>query len=690
MERKRNLLVEIGVEELPHSFIPDAMEQLNSLFTGLLRESRVGFGEVKVYSTPRRMTLLIGSVEEVQASCVVEKRGPSLEKAYLPGGKPSAALLGFLKGNGAKEEQLVVKDTGNAKYLFLELASEGLETESLVPEILRKTLGAISFPKRMKWESSGFTFARPIRWILALFGEKVIPFSIADIQSSRYTFGHRAYAAGRIELGNPSEYEVRLLDASVVADRGRRLASVREQVSAAAEREGLEVPEIAGVLFERSTDLVEFPHAVLCSFESHFLELPPEVLMSEMMEHQHYFPLVEKGSGKLSNRFVAVSNIRDNACTGAGYQRVLRARLNDGKFFYSEDKKRSFLQYAERLRTITFHEKLGMMDAKVERIRRISGELSGLLGLDDGVKSRVDTTASLCKNDLLTLMVGEFPELQGIMGSYYARSSGYPDEVAAGIREHYLPRFAADALPKGIEGAVVGIADRLDTIMGIFSIGLKPKGSKDPFGLRRRVLGIIRIIIGARFGHSVRALIEKSSLLYGTSPGLVEEVSSFFKNRIRSIFEEMGFSYDEIDASMANVLENIYEAYRRVQALHEMRGNENFEHLLVSFKRIGNIIRDETQFSFSEDLLREREEKELYAHFKKVEPEVLSSITRKDYQEVYRVLGGFKSSVDVFFDKVLVMEEDLKLRANRMGLLKTVIGLFADIIDFSKIVRAGE
>jgi glycyl-tRNA synthetase beta chain len=580
--------------------------------------------------------------------------------------------------------------------------------------VLEKTLLALSFPKVMRWERTGFLFARPLRWVVFLLGEEVVPFSVAGVASSRATFGHRSYSKGPIELKSPGEYEKKLRGARVEADRERRRESIRAQVAALTGPKGLEVPEAAGVLFERNTDLVENPHAVLCSFEESFLELPPEVLVSEMMEHQHYFPLHSRATGRLSNHFVAVSNISDNAGTAPGYQRVLRARLNDGKFFYDEDRKKNFKEYGARLSSITFHEKLGAMDEKVSRIGAISARLSALLGLDADERARIQTVASLCKNDLVTLMVGEFPELQGIMGSYYALSSRYPEAVALGIREHYLPRFAGDSMPGGIEGSVVGIADRLDTIMGIFSLGLKPSGSKDPFGLRRRVLGIIRIIIARRLNFSMRELIAGAAELFGKAGGrkaggggagdqgaggrgvnnppvpesLIPEAEAFFKNRIRSIFEEMEFAYDEIDASMANVLEDVYEAYRRVQALHEMRGNEDFARLLVSFKRMANIVEGETAAAFTEDLLVEKEEKALYAHFEGVEGRILSSIAKKDYRDVYNLLSGFKPSVDSFFDKVLVMEEDPALRGNRLGLLTRILSVFSGIIDFSKIVQA--
>jgi len=327
-----------------------------------------------------------------------------------------------------------------------------------------------------------------------------------------------------------------------------------------------------------------------------------------------------------------------------------------------------------------------------DRIRTISASFGKDLAVDKETASDVDMIVRLCKNDLVTHMVGEFPQLQGTMGYYYALSSGHGERVALGIKEHYYPRFAGDELPKAVEGALVGIADRLDTIMAIFSIGLRPKGSKDPFALRRKVLAIIRIIIGLKLHFSIRKLIEDSVGLYRMNdPAAVRaDLDQFFHNRIKFIFAEYGFSYDEIDASLANVLDDVYEAYRRVEALHNLRGNEDFEHLLISFRRMSNIIEEGGRLSFLKSLLAEKEEKALHSHFQSMRESIVESIEKKDYGEVYRILSTFKPYVDSFFDNVLVMDENIELRRNRLGLLQSIIVVFSDIIDFSKIVQPGE
>jgi glycyl-tRNA synthetase beta chain len=689
----RDLLVEIGVEELPHAVVKDSIQGFKDLFLKGLEEAKIGFSDVTAFSTPRRLALLIKNMAETQDAFTEEKRGPSAEKAFDKEKKPTKALLGFLNGNGITLDDIVVKDAGSSRYVFCVRKMGGEASITLFPEILEKTLKSMSFPKTMRWEESGFAFARPIRWILFLFGSETVCFRIADVESGNCTFGHRVYGKGSITVTNPAEYGKKLESASVIADRQKRKGIIEKQVDELIGPEKLRVPEAAHGLFDENTDLTELPHAVLCSFDETFLELPPEVLESEMIEHQHYFPLVKKENGEISNRFIAVSNIRENKNTVEGYERVLLARLSDGRFFFQEDKKRGFGEYLEGLKTVTFHERLGSVYEKMERTEKIAGLLSGLLLLDEKAKKSINEVCRICKNDLVTLMVNEFPNLQGTIGSYYARESGYPEEVARGVFEHYLPKFAQDKLPEGTEGVVAGIADRLDTILGIFSIGQKPSGSKDPFALRRKVLAVIRIIIDRELNFSMQDLIKRACSLYAekaVSKQFIPEVEEFFRARIRTIFSDMGFSYDEIDASIEGVLDDIYEAYRRVRALHEVRPNPGFEDLLLSFRRMSNIVKEEEDSAFADNLLKEKDEIELYSHFKSKEDEIKKNILSKNYEDVYRILSGFKPAVDKFFDNVLVMDPDPAVRKNRIGLLKRITGVFSGLVDFSRIVSNGE
>lgn len=693
MADTRDLLVEIGVEELPHAAIENAIRDFKELFLRRLEEAKIRYGEVREFSTPRRLTVLIKKVTESQKRFTEERRGPSVEKAFDKEKKPTKALLGFLKGNHVSLEDITTKRSGSAEYVFCVREIGGKKSIELFPVILEEVLTEMSFPKTMRWERSNFTFARPIRWILFLFGGETVPFRIADIQSDNHTYGHRVYANGKIAIDTPPDYERKLKGACVIADREKRRAAIAEQIEMIVKPKGLEVPRIAEGLLAENADLTELPKAVLCSFDETFLELPLEVLESEMIEHQHYFPLVKKKGQEISSYFIVVSNIKNNKDTVQGYQRVLLARLADGRFFFEEDKKREFGSCLEDLKAVTFHERLGSVWDKVQRTGKIAARLADLLSLDDAKKASIAQTCRLCKNDLVTLMVNEFPNLQGIMGSYYARESGYEEAVVRGIREHYNPRFAQDELPTGIEGAVAGVADRLDTILGIFSIGQTPSGSKDPFALRRKVLAIIRIVIDRGLNFSMQELLRKVSPLYaGMDAGsdFITDVEEFFKARTRTIFSDMGFTYDEIDASIEGVLDDVYEAFRRVRALHEVRPNPGFEDLLVSFKRMSNIVSPEKDSAFDPKLLKEKEERELYDHFESTKQAIAKSIAAKQYEEVYSILSGFKPYVDSYFDHVLVMDPDPVLRRNRIGFLKAITGVFSGVVDFSRIVPAGE
>ena len=694
MASSRDLLCEIGVEELPHELSHSTATCFMDNYLSLLSENRLNYESIKYFSTPRRFSLLIKSLSEKQKDYEEEKRGPSVEKAYK-NGKPTKALLGFCSANGIKPQDAVVKNIKGNEYIFAIRTIKGRDTKDILPEILDQAINNLHFPKNMRWEESGFRFIRPIRWVMFLYGSEIIPYSKVGIESSNYSYGHRVYAKDRIIINKPDEYEKLLLNSSVIADRIKRKKIIEEEVTKLTNKYNLFVPREAEVLFDINTDLTEYPVTVLCEFEEEYLKLPPEILTSEMIEHQRYFPLCDDRNDKISNKFIVISNIKDNSLTKYGYERVLRARLNDGKFFYDEDRKRNFGEYLDKLKSVSFHPKLGSMEEKVQRIRKISGYLCSMLNIDKVTKKEIDTAALLCKNDLVTLIVNEFPNLQGIMGYYYALDSGYSEVSAKAIKEHYLPRHASDSLPEEIPGAVVGIADRLDSIIGIFSAGYESKGSKDPYGLRRNVFAIVRIILDKKLEFSLGDLIKKSIGLYPLvkeEDKFLDKLFEFFKSRIRSVFEDFGFAYDEIDATLSTVMEGVCDSYQRVKALNEMRRNKSFQDLLVAFKRIANIVKDDSGcpegIEPKDSLLVEEAEIKLYNFYKSKKSDILDAIGSKEYEKVYSILGSFKQYVDRFFDEVLVMENDMSLRCNRIAMLREILGSFSDIIDFSKIVVA--
>ena len=691
MEEYAHLLCEIGVEELPHSISFRVARDFKESFTKLLDENRIDHGEVRLFSTPRRFSILIQNVSQYQSDYEEEKRGPSFDKAYSDG-RPTRALLGFCRANGIEPEEVVFKEVRGSRYIFAVKKIKGDKTVKLLPDILETVLNGMRFPKTMRWEKSNFSFIRPIRWILFKYGDEVVGYDKVGLSSSEYTFGHRVYSSEAIKVENVEDYEELLNKACVVADRDKRLNLIREGVERITKELNTRVPEGAEVLFEVNTDLTELPNPVLCSFEEEYLTLPPEVLISEMVEHQRYFPLMDS-EGKITNNFIVISNIKDNTKSKAGFERVLRARLNDGKFFYEEDKKRNFFDYLEDLKAVSFHPELGSMEEKVRRVEKISGVISDYLKLEDEVKRDILEAATLCKNDLVTQMVGEFPNLQGIMGYYYALESGHGERVAKAIKDHYRPRFSGDRTPEDIVGSVVGIADRLDSIIGIFSTGYEPKGSRDPYGLRRAVFSIIRIIVDKKINLSLSNLLSEVVGIYPLvkdRENFKKKLEDFFKTRIRSVFQEIGFDYDEIDAAMANVLDDIYEAYRRVEALHRFRSREGFKDLFIAFKRMANIVKEGGECDESgrvnPDLFVQQEEKALYNYYLEKKSYIKRAIDSKDYEEVYEILGSFKSYVDDFFDNVLVMEDNRNLRCNRIYLLREIVESFSGIIDFSKLV----
>ena len=692
MSPLKDLLCEIGVEELPHALAHDTAINFRDSFVSILNENRLQYSDVTYYSTPRRFALLIESLSDRQKDYKEEKRGPSIDKAYV-NGNPTKALIGFCSANGISPNDVIVKKVKGNEYVFAVKFIKGKETKDILPDILENAIDNLRFPKNMRWEQSGFRFIRPIRWIVFIYGSEVVPYKKVGIESSNYTYGHRVYAKDKIIINEPKQYENLLLKGNVIVNRVRRKEIIEKELLKLISKLDLFVPDEAKILYDINTDLTEFPVPVLCKFEEEYLSLPPEVLISEMIEHQRYFPLYDRKSSNISNKFIVVSNIKDNSQTIYGYERVLRARLSDGKFFYEEDKKKDFKEYLKVLKNVSFHPKLGSMEEKVQRIRSISSYLCSLLDIDGNIREEVDNAALLCKNDLATLMVNEFPNLQGVMGYYYAIASGYGEGVAEAIKEHYLPRFYNDQLPKKLPGAIVGIADRIDSIIGIFSAGHEPKGSKDPYGLRRNVFSIVKIILDKKFEFSLEELITRIIDLYPlvkNKDRFLEKTFLFFKNRIRSVFEDLGFTYDEIDATLSSVLDNIYDAYRRVKALHEMRKNKSFQDLLVAFKRIANIVKDESgcpeRIKFNKNLLVEKDEILLYDYYNNRKNNVQHAIKEKNYKDVYEILGSFKPYVDRFFDEVLVMEDDMAIRCNRISMLKEILRSFSGIIDFSKIV----
>ncbi len=686
----RTLLFEIGTEEIPAGFMEPALSFMERYMTRAFNTQRVDHGDIITMGTPRRLVLMAKDVAETQRDKVEEVMGPPAKVAFDEAGNPTKAALGFAKGQGVAVEDLKVKETPKGAYVYVLKEEKGGQTMELLPGILEQLVRSIPFKKSMRWGNRDIRFARPIHWFLALFGEEVVEFEIEGIKSGRITYGHRFLAPDPIELARPEDYMEAMEKARVVVDHKARRASIWEQVQREAARVG-GVPQEDEDLLDEVNFLVEYPVATCGTFDQEFLELPPEVLITPMKEHQKYFPVFDR-EGKLMNHFVVVNNILtdDMDLITQGNERVLRARLADARFFFQEDKETPLMDMFEKLKDVVFQEKLGTSYEKVMRFRQLALFMAEKVAPDK--KDLVDRTALLCKADLESQMVYEFPELQGVMGREYARIQGEPREVYLGIYEHYLPRFAGDELPTTVTGALVGIADRIDTIVGCFGIGLIPTGSEDPYGIRRDTLGIIHVILSQGFRLSLGELIDKALEILGDKverdPRQVkEEVLNFLRQRLYHLWISEGFRQDLVDAVLSAGFDDLVATKKRLEALVAFSQDPNFEALMTTFKRVVNILPpDFTRDQVDPQLLTKEEEKALYQALLQLEGKAEELVAQEDYLEALKTIATLKEKVDAFFDGVLVMDKDEAIKNNRLALLKRIARLFTGIADLSKVV----
>jgi glycyl-tRNA synthetase beta chain len=690
------LLLEIGTEEIPARFIGPVLEEMAASFRSLLAQERIEVGEVVTWGTPRRLTLVAREVAEVQANKGTEVLGPPKAVAFDSEGKPTPAALGFAKNQGVAVSDLIEVDTPRGVYLKVIKLTAGQPARERLKEILPGFILGLSFPKSMRWGALAITFARPIHWVLARFGGEVVPFELGDVVSGGVTYGHRFQAPQAIEVGDAAAYVSALSLAQVIVDPAARRAHLEAELAQAAAAAGGEVVPNPG-LVEENTFLTEYPSVVCGHFEEKFLEVPDVLCITAMREHQRYFSLRGK-DGRLMPHFLAVNNTlaRNPDLVRQGHERVLRARLSDAKFFYDEDKKVSLDQRVEELKGVVFHSLLGTSYEKMERFRELAGWLHQNITPEDGDSySRVDPkdvlrAATLCKADLVTHVVGEFPSLQGEMGRVYAGEAGEPREVAEAIFTHYLPRHAGDALPPDLAGALVGLADRLDTICGCFGVGLIPTGTADPYALRRHVLASINILLDKRLHLDLVAAVEVALKLLkdkiNRAPAEVAvEVLDFFQTRLQHLFLGEGFDFETVAAVLAAGWRDVVEVADKIRVLEEVRRSPEFPALAVAFKRVINISAGQAPGEVASLLFEYPAEEVLLTATGLMEEEVAQALESRDYAAVCRALARLKAPVDGFFDTVLVMAEDPRLRRNRMALLVRISETFLKMADFSKI-----
>jgi len=686
-----DLLFEIGTEELPAGFILPALEQLEQSFIKKVQELQVGMGKVRVAGTPRRLTLLVQDLDERQPDRREELMGPSA-KAGLDGeGGFTKAAIGFARSKGADPSDLQVVDTAKGKYLMLLRDVAGVPTIELLPGLLYELLVEFSFPKSMRWGANTHAFARPVQWLLALYGKEVVNLSLDGIISGHYSRGHRFMAPDVIAIQDPAGYEQQLAEAHVLVDPAFRRQMVLDEINrAVVETSGLAGAQVAvdEALVDTVTNLVECPFGVCGGFEERFLALPEEVLITSMREHQKYFPVVDQ-QGRLLPFFVAVNNTRvaDIALTRKGHERVLRARLEDAWFFFGADRQRRLEDRFPELSGIIFQARLGTMLEKTERLIKLTAMLAEKLAPE--CTDAAQRAARLCKIDLLTSMVGEFPTLQGDMGAEYAIHDGEPKDVAQAIREHYLPKRAGAALPASIPSAIVGLADRLDTLVGCFGIGQQPTGTTDPFGLRRLSLALIHIISDRGYSLSLREMIYKALALYGEKVDAgamtVDAVLSFIKGRFVNDAVARGIDQGAVEAVASLGFDDVNDCRKKIDALVAIRNEQAFPVLAAAFKRIRNITKDHEGGEVVSALLVEEAERKLAEVFGEVQTSVQPLLNGKEYSLALAGMLALKEPVDLFFDSVMVMADDEKVRENRLNLLVAISQLFLQIGDISKM-----
>ncbi len=689
----RDFLVELGTEELP----PKALKKLSEAFTAGIVDgfAKAGLphGAVHTYAAPRRLAVWIEALATAQPDKATERRGPALQAAFGPDG-PTKAALGFAASCGVTMDQLERLETDKGSWLVYRGMEKGKPTQALIPAIVQQSLDTLPIPKRMRWGDLSAEFVRPVHWLVLLFGNEVIDAEILAVKSGRETRGHRFHHPATLYITEPAAYAPLLqTEGRVVASFGDRREAIRGQVQAAAVKLG-GTAVIDDALLDEVTGMIEWPMAIAGSFEERFLAVPAEALISAMKGHQKYFHVVDN-HGQLMPNFITVSNIesKDVSAVRGGNERVIRPRLTDAEFFWNQDRKGRLESQREVLKNVVFQQQLGTVFDKSERIAALAGFIAEQLGGKkvDGIRA-----GQLAKCDLMTHMVGEFPELQGIMGRYYAQHDGEHEAVANAMDEQYMPRFAGDELPKGVIGQAVAIADKLDTLVGIFGIGQLPTGSKDPFALRRAALGVLRNIIEQQLPLDLTALIDESIAHYKVSgrefaSHLDGQVFDFMMERLRAYYQDVGIAVDVFEAVRAVNATRPYDFDQRVRAVQPFLLLPEAKSLIAANKRAANLIDQAKEKRIyapdvvDSSLLKENTEKALAESIQSVTETVKPMLAQFDYTSALQRMAALREPVDAFFDQVMVMVDDEQLRLNRLALLRKVRNLFQEVADVSRL-----
>lgn len=696
---KEDFLLEIATEEIPARFMSRIFSDLENKSKKWLNDLQLNFESIKIYGTPRRICLYIEGLDNKQSDQELLIKGPAKKIAYDSTGELSKAGLGFIKSQGAGLEDLEIRELDGIEYLYIHKSVKGDKTINLLAEIKDIILN-LQFPKNMRWNKYDIKFVRPIKWLLCLYGTEIVDFDIINIKSDRFTYGHRFLSTEKIIINNPKEYIDKLRKAYVIVDQEERQNLILSQLKELEKSENIKI-KVDEDLLNEINYLVEYPTVFMGAFDKDFLDIPDEVLVTSMKEHQRYFPVFDQENNLKAN-FIAVRNGDEYSLelVRKGNEKVLRARLSDAKFFYEEDKKESLDSFVEKLDNIIYQKELGTVSDKIKRVEKVAKYLAVQFKLNEHDKDQLKRISYLSKFDLVTLMVNEFPELQGFMGREYANISGEPADVCQAIYEAYLPRFAGDILPESSYGAIMSIAEKIDTIVGCFGIGLIPTGSQDPYALRRQATGICHIIKEHKLDLSLESLISKSiaifqekNLLNRDIDEILIEILDFFRLRVKNMLQEEDVRYDLIDASIVKI-DNILDNFALAHYLQANIEEEWFIKIIDAYNRVTNISKsakiidydNHTNAEVDKELFVQTIEQDLYNLFKGKEQNIKSSVNKRDFKGAYEDIKTIQPLINQYFDQVMVMDPDEKIKNNRLIYMSKLQNLLSDVADLSKIV----
>ena len=686
----KNLLLELGLEEVPSRFMRAALEQLKERTERWLEAARIEHAGVVTYGTPRRLTVYVRDVAEKQADVHEEVKGPARKIAMDESGQWSKAALGFARSQGVEPEQFFFKELNGVEYIYANKSSIGTNTSEVLVEGLQGIVHAMTFPKNMRWGAHEMRFVRPIRWVVALFGSDIIPLEFSGVKAGNITRGHR-FLGEETTIEEASQYVERLREQHVLVDVDERQALIEQQIKQLAEDKGWNIA-VKDDLLEEVLFLVEYPTTLFGTFDESFLNIPQEVLITSMREHQRYFPVLDR-EGQLLPYFVTVRNgdTKGIDVVAKGNEKVLRARLSDAKFFYEEDQKLRIEDCVNKLDNIVFHEELGSLGDKVRRMVKISTRLAEAIHADAETVQKVERAASICKFDLVTQMVYEFPELQGMMGEDYALKLGEDAIVARSINEHYKPRFAGDPAPETSVGAMVSMADKLDTMTGCFALGIIPTGSQDPYALRRQATGIVQLLLERKLPLTLTKMfdialevLEESGLLKRDAAAIRKDLYEFFGLRVKNVLSEQ-VRYDVVDAVLAAGYDDVLDTIHRGECLMAAVQVESFKTVVEAFNRVSNLAAKAEENEVNVELFEQPEETALYASWQEAHKQYVNAA---DSTSALAALSQLEAPITAYFDHVMVMAKDEAVKQNRLAMLKGIASDLIQFADFSKLVWA--